>query len=179
MAYHGMLRPQFGPYYVDAAVSDTASQRAKSVGLAGDRLVRGEWTATMMTASWIHLGGQAPEMFEAATVTYQKSRLRSRVIPLAFRHIDYLGRDEVSDEDLLVIGGVVVTAPELTIEDLLRVGGTARHQQCALELACRVDVGQLQQRFADHNHLAGMDEACRLLDQMIPIVEAYWNATAA
>lgn len=179
MAYHGMLRPQFGPYYVDAEVSDTASQRAKSVRLAGDRLVRGEWTATLLTAAWIHIGGQAPEMFEAATVWYQKSPLRSRVIPSAFRHIDYLRREEVSDEDLLVIGGVVVTAPELTIEDLLRVGGTARHQQCALELACRVDLDQLQQRFQEHNHLVGMDQACQLLAQLIPVVEAYWEATAA
>lgn len=166
MTYHGVLRPQFGPYYVDVTTPDTASQRAKGVRLAGEQLIAGDWTATMLTAAWIHLGGQSPEMFEAATATYQGTRLRSKIIPTAFRHIDYLQRSDIADEDLLVSGGIVVTSLELTIEDLLRTGRTARHHSCAGELANQVDLDHLQERFHNKRHLDGMQQALKCLEQL-------------
>ena len=167
MTYHGLLRPQFGPYYVDVTTPDTPAQRAKAVRLAGERLVDGDWTATMLTAAWIHLGGQAPEMFEASTANYQGTRSRSKIIPTAFRNIDYLQRSDIVDKDLLVIGGTVVTSPELTVEDLLRGGRTARHYDCAKELACLLDVSDLQQRFHHNRHFPGMDQAIQRLDQLV------------
>lgn len=116
--------------------------------MAGEQLIEGHWTATMLTAAWIHLGGQAPEMFEASTATYQRARLGSRIIPTAFRHIDYLERADVADEDLLVIGGIVVTSIELTIKDLLRTGRTPRHHDRARELANKVNLGDHLKYFA-------------------------------
>lgn len=168
MAYHGVLRSQFGPYYVDVATSDTAAQRAKGVRLAGEQLIEGDWTATMLTAAWIHLGGQAPEMFEAGTAKYQRGRLRSSIIPSAFRHIDYMQRSDIADEDLLMIGGIVVTSMELTIEDLLRTGCTPRHHDRARALSEMVDVNLLEQRFSKNRHLDGMSHAQQILSKFQP-----------
>lgn len=166
MAYHGALRPQFGPYYIDIDMPDTAAQRAKSVRLAGQRLLDGKWTATMFTAAWIHLGGQAPELFEAATATQKRPKPGSRLMPMAVRHTDYLQRSQVAEDDLLVIGGIVVTGLALTIEDLLRIGGTPRHQLRAGMLAKRVDADELRQRFLRNAALPGMENAQQLLDQL-------------
>lgn len=171
MTYQGILRPQFGPYYAHVSVADTSTQRAKSVKMAGDRLIKGDWTAAMLTAAWIHLGGQAPEMLEAETTEYQKSRGRSRLIPLALRHVDYLTREEVAEDDLLVIGGVVVTGLALTIEDLLRLGGTARHQQRAKELAAQTSPDWLYQRFQQNKRLPGMDQAGQMLETLLAELE--------
>lgn len=155
MAYHGVLRSQFGPYYVDMGTPDTAAQRAKGVKTAGEQLIVGNWTATLLTAAWIHLGGQAPEMFEAATAVYQRTRLRSKIIPTAFRHIDYMQRSDVMDEDLLVVGGVVVTSIELTIEELLCFGGTQRHFERAHQLASFVEPARLHKRLHSNTALSG------------------------
>lgn len=147
MCFHGVLRPQFGPYYVDATLPDTASQRAKSVRMAAEQLIEGSWTATLLTATWIHLGGIAPEMLEAATAMAHRGAARHRVVSTALRHADYLHRADVRDEDLQVIGGVVVTSPALTIEELLKIGGTSRHRNKARQLCELVNVDTLQQRF--------------------------------
>lgn len=154
MAYHGVLRSQFGPYYVDTDVPDTAAQRAKAVRMAGEQLIEGDWTATLLTAAWIHLGGQAPEMLEAGTATYQRTRLRSRIIPTALRHIDYLQRPDVADEDLLIIGGIVVTSIDLTIAELLCAGSTQRHQDQARQLASVVQIDGLRERLRKYRYLA-------------------------
>lgn len=167
MAYHGMLRPQFGPFYVDVDRPDTASQRAKSVRLIGERLISGTWTATLLTAAWIHLGGQAPEFFEAATACTTRQRKRSRITPSAIRQSDYLERADVSEDDLQVIGGVVVTAPELTIMDLLRLGGTQRHQDRAYELLDRIDLKSLRQRFDAQSTLADISTAQQLFESLV------------
>ncbi|WP_022870701.1 hypothetical protein [Yaniella halotolerans] len=167
MAYHGLLRPQFGPYYVDATTPDTAAQRAKAVRYAGEQLIDRDWTATMLTAAWIHLGGLAPEMFEASTATYQKTRSRTKIIPTAFRHIDYMQRSDIAEQDLLVIGGTIVTSLELTLEDLLRSGRTARHYKCAEELADLVDLDNLQQRFHHKRHLYGVEQARQRLEHLL------------
>ena len=167
MSYHGVLRPQFGPYYVDTELPDTSSQRAKSVRMAGEQLIDGSWTATLLTAAWIHLGGQAPEMLEAATAVSHRLIARASIIPAALRHTDYLQRTEIDEEDLRVIGGIVVTSPELTVEDLLRIGGTPRHVQKARELCAFVDAAALQQRFIDHAHLPGMAKARELFDELL------------
>lgn len=165
MAYHGVLRPQFGPYYVDVDLPDTPSQRAKSVRMVADQLIDGSWTATLLTAAWIYLGGQAPEMFEAATATPHRGATRATVMPTAFRHTDYLQRSEIDEEDLRVVGGVVVTSPELTIEDLLRIGGSKRHQQQAHQLCALVDVATLHQRF--DSEVPGMAKARELLEKLM------------
>lgn len=165
MAYHGVLRPQFGPYYIDVTTPETAAQRAKGVRMAGEQLISGDWTATLLTAAWIHLGGQAPEMFEAGTATYQRARFSSRIIPTAFRHMDYMQQADLPDEDLLVIGGIVVTSIELTIEDLLRTGRTPRHHDRARDLADMANLGDLQQRFHRNRHLKGMYQARQHLEQ--------------
>ena len=167
MAYHGMLRPQFGPFYVDIDLPDTASQRAKSVRMVGERLLPGNWTATLLTAAWIHLGGQAPEIFEAATASIPRKRRRSMIMPSAIRQSDYLDRAEVSEDDLQVIGGVVVTAPELTIVDLLRIGGTQRHQDRVSELLARTDLNALRQRLQDQSSLPGMSTAQQLFESLM------------
>lgn len=167
MAYHGMLRSQFGPFYVDTDMPDTASQRAKSVRMVGERIISGTWTATLLTAAWIHLGGQAPELFEAATASTTRQRARSRLMPSVIRQSDYLERVEVSEDDLQVIGGVVVTGPELTVVDLLRIGGTLRHQARAIELLDRVNLETLRQRICDHESLPGMTAAQQLLETLI------------
>lgn len=167
MAYHGILRPQFGPFYVDIDLPDTASQRAKSVRMIGDRIISGDWTATLLTAAWIHLGGQAPELFEAATSPTTRRKVRSRIMPSAIRQSDYLDRAEVSEDDLQVIGGVVVTGPELTVMDLLRIGGTHRHQAHAAKLLDQVDLNALQRRLSDHGSLPGMSLARELLTALI------------
>lgn len=167
MAYHGMLRPQFGPFYVDIDLPDTASQRAKSVRMIGERLISGSWTATLLTAAWIHLGGQAPEFFEAATACTTRQRKRSRIMSSAIRQSDYLERSDISDEDLQIIGGVVVTAPELTIMDLLRIGGTQRHQDRAYELLDRVNIDSLRQRFDAHSALPDIGTAQQLFESLV------------
>lgn len=148
MAYQGMLRPQFGPYYVDVDQPDTASQRAKSVRMVAEQIIKGSWTATLLTAAWIHLGGQPPEMLEAATATSHRGTSRSKTMSTALRHCDYLGLENVGEEDLRVIGGVVVTSPELTIDDLLKIGGHERHQHIARRLCALVEADTLCQRFA-------------------------------
>ena len=147
MSYQGVLRPQFGPYYVDSGLPDTAAVRAKSVRMVGEQLIDGSWTATLLTAAWIHLGGQAPEMFEAATAVAHRGKSRSTLIPTALRHSDYLS-DESMQDDLLVIGGVIVTSPELTIEDLLRLGGQGRHLEQARQLCALTEHDRLTQRLA-------------------------------
>ncbi|TQL72768.1 hypothetical protein FB556_1437 [Enteractinococcus coprophilus] len=167
MTYHGMLRPQFGPFYVDIDLPDTASQRAKSVRMVGERLISGSWTATLLTAAWIHLGGQAPEIFEAATASIPRKRRRSRIMPSAIRQSDYLDRAEVSEDDLQVIGGVVVTAPELTIVDLLRVGGVQRYQARVYELFNRIDLNAMRQRLQDQSSLPGMSTAQQLFESLV------------
>ena len=167
LSYHGVLRPQFGPYYVDIDCPDTASQRAKSVRMVGEQLLEGNWTATLMTAAWIHLGGQAPEMFEAATATSHRLTARASLMPAALRHLDYLQRFEIDEDDLRVIGGIVVTSPELTVEDLLRIGGTQRHLTKARELCAVVDTAALEQRFIDHAKLPGMEKAHELLHELL------------
>jgi len=167
MAYHGVLRPQFGPYYVDADLPDTASQRAKSVRMAAERLIEGDWTATLLTAAWIYLGGHAPEMLEAATALQHRGASRNRVIPTALRHADYLRHDEIDQEDLRVIGGIVVTCPELTIEELLRIGGTRRHQLKAQQLCAYVDMEALDRRFSTDR--PGMQQARDLLQSLDPV----------
>ena len=167
MAYHGMLRPQFGPFYVDIDMPDTASQRAKSVRMIGERIISGTWTATLLTAAWIHLGGQAPELFEAATASTTRQRARSRLMPSAIRQSDYFERAEVSEDDLQVIGGVVVTGPELTVVDLLRIGGTLRHQARAREILDHVNLATLRRRLRDHESLPGMTRAQQLLEALI------------
>lgn len=169
MAYHGILRPQFGPYYVEADLPDHATQRAKAVRMTAEHLITGDWTATLLTAAWIHAGGQAPEMLEAGTADCQKSRSRSGIHPAALRHIDYLQRSELADDDLLVIGGVVVTNIALTIEDLLRLGGTSRHQVRALELIQMIDLDTLMDRFQSNAHLPGMDTANHHLEGLLNI----------
>ncbi len=167
MAYHGVLRAQFGPYYVDADVPDTATQRAKAVRMAAEHVITGDWTATLLTAAWIHAGGQAPEMLEAGTAEYQNSHSRLGVHPAALRHVDYLQRPELEDDDLLVIGGVVVTNVALTIEDLLRLGGTPRHQSRALELTQMIDLDTLTERFRTSAHLPGMEIAIYQLEGLL------------
>src|SRR5699024_10683037 len=64
-----------------------------------------------------------------------------------------------AEDDLLVIGGVVVTSVALTIEDLLRLGGTPRHQSRALELTKMIHLDTLVDRFQSKAHLPGMDTA--------------------
>jgi len=167
MAYHGILRAQFGPYYVDADLPDTATQRAKAVRMAAEHIITGDWTATLLTAAWIHTGGQAPEMLEAGTAEYQKSRSQPGVHPMALRHVDYLQRPELAEDDLLVIGGVVVTSVALTIEDLLRLGGTPRHQSRALELTKMIHLDTLVDRFQSKAHLPGMDTANYQLEGLL------------
>lgn len=162
MAFHGMLRPQFGPFYVDVDVPDSASQRAKSVRMVGDHLIGNDWTATLLTAAWIHLGGQAPELFEAATAATTRKHARSRLMPSAIRSVDYLSRAEISDDDLQVIGGVIVTSPELTVVDLLRIGATERHQIRATELLPRVNMQSLRTRLDSQQALPGMRTAREL-----------------
>lgn len=154
MAYHGVLRPQFGPYYVDRDLPDTPAQRAKSVRMVGEQLIDGPWTATLLTAAWIHLGGQAPELFEAATAVAHRGKSRSTLMPTALRHWDYLSDDTVQ-EDLRVIGGIVVTSPELTIEELLRLGGHERHRQRVRQLCTLTKRDRLAQRLSS----AGLDLA--------------------
>lgn len=138
MAYQGLLRPQFGSSYVAADIPDTASQRAKSVRLTADRLIEGSWTATLLTAAWIYLGGQAPEVFEAATAQQHRGLSRATIIPTTLRHCDYLERVDIRDEDLRVIGGIVVTSPELTIKELEQIAGSQRHQHQAAHLSSAV-----------------------------------------
>ncbi len=167
MAYHGMLRPQFGPFYVDIDLPDTASQRAKSVRMIGERLISGSWTATLLTAAWIHLGGQAPEYFEAATACTTRQRKRSRIMSAAIRQSDYLERPDISDDDLQIIGGVVVTAPELTVMDLLRIGGTQRHQDRAYALLGRTNIDSLRRRFEDHNTSPDIVAAQKLFESLV------------
>lgn len=135
MSYQGMLRPQFGPYYVDTHLPDTPSQRAKSVKMVAEQFIEGSWTATLLTAAWIYLGGQAPEMFEAATAEQHRGKSRAKIIPATLRHCDYLQRKDLDDQELRVIGGVVVTSPELTIEELTKIGGSQRHQVRAQQLS--------------------------------------------
>lgn len=170
MAYQGVLRPQFGPYYVDNGLPDTPSQRAKSVRMVGEQLIEGSWTATLLTAAWIHLGGQAPEMFEAATAVAHRGKSRSTVMPTALRHCDYLGDDSIHEDDLRVIGGVVVTSPELTIEDLLRLGGRARHQDQARRLGALTDRDRLEQRLTSAG--LGPEAAHILEDRNAPDLQA-------
>src|SRR5699024_11662928 len=67
MAYHRMLRAQFAPYYVDADLLDTATQRANAVRMAAEHIITRDWTATLLTAAWIHNGEQQPEMIKAGT----------------------------------------------------------------------------------------------------------------
>ncbi len=167
MAYHGMLRPQFGPFYIDIDMPDTASQRAKSVRMVGERIISGSWTATLLTAAWIHLGGQAPELFEAASAASKRQKIRSRIMPAAIRQSNYFQREDVSEDDLQVIGGVVVAGPELTILDLLRIGGTLRHQDRASDLLNRIDLDRLRQRLRDYASLPGMDTAQQLLESLV------------
>lgn len=152
MAYHGLLRDQFGPYYVDTELPDTTAQRAKAVKMAGEQLVTGEWTARMLTAAWIHLGGQAPEMLEAGTATYQRARLRSRIIPTALRHLDYQHSPDVADEDVLMVGGVMVTSIDLTVKELLDCGGTRRHIDKAGGLAQLTGQEHLLHRIEAHSY---------------------------
>lgn len=170
MAYHGVLRPQFGPYYVDSGLPDTASQRAKSVRMVGEQLIDGSWTATLLTAAWIHLGGQAPEMFEAATAVTQRGKSRSTLMPTALRQCDYLSDASIEEDDLRVIGGVVVTSPELTIEDLLRLGGRARHQDQARRLGALTDRDRLEQRLTSAG--LGPEAAHILEDRNAPDLQA-------
>ena len=172
MAYHGMLRPQFGPFYVDVDLPDTPSQRAKSVRMIGDRLLSGSWTATLLTAAWIHVGGQAPEFFEAAAPSTTRHTRRSRLMSSAIRQSEYLERPEVSEDDLQVIGGIIVTAPELTILDLLRIGGTQRHQDRAYELLDRVDLQSMRQRLDNHRSLPDIKTAQQLFDSLISQYDA-------
>src|SRR5699024_12572485 len=65
MAYHGMLRAQFGRYYVDADLPDTATQRAKAVRMAAEHILTGDWTATLRTAAWIQTGSQDRALFHS------------------------------------------------------------------------------------------------------------------
>src|SRR5699024_7556641 len=110
MAYQGLLRPQFGPYYVANTIPDTPAQRAKSVQLIGQQMIEGPWTAIHFTAAWIHLGGQAPENFEASTRQPQRSRRKRRIMPALLQHDNFSQRNDIADDDLIVIGGVVVTS---------------------------------------------------------------------
>lgn len=167
MAYHGLLRPQFGPYYVESGQPDTPVQRAKSVKLVGDHLVDDQWTATLLTAAWIHLGGPAPEFFEAATAAVSRPKQRGQLMPHVLRHTNYLERNDVCDDDLLVVGGVIVTSVPATIEDLLRIGGTRRHQHKAQALLEFIDVDTLQRRFRQRADLAGMMAAQQLLEGIL------------
>lgn len=167
MAYHGMLRPQFGPYYVDVDIPDTAAQRAKSVKLVGDHTIDGDWSATLLTAAWIHTGGQCPELFEATTITSPRMKERSEMMPKMLRHASSWEQSDDDQEDLLVIGGAVVTSPSRTIEDLLRIGATRRHQFKALELLPLVCPEQLRTRFAAHTQLAGMKTASQVFETLL------------
>ena len=85
----------------------------------------------------------------------------------AIRQSDYLERSDISDEDLQIIGGVVVTAPELTIMDLLRIGGTQRHQDRAYELLDRVNIDSLRQRFDAHSALPDIGTAQQLFESLV------------
>lgn len=172
MAYHGVIRPQFGPYYVDQEVPDTPAQRAKAVRMAGEQLIIGEWTANLLTAAWIHLGGQAPEMLEAGTATHQRTRLHSRIVPTACRQMDYLQRHDIADDDLLIIGGVVVTNIEVTIEDLVCFGGTPRHVDRARQLASWASPDVLRERFLQNQHFDNPETVQQHLEKLLPIKNA-------
>src|SRR5699024_3650945 len=91
----------------------------------------------------------------------------ARIMPSAIRQTDYLQRPEVSDDELQVIGGVLVTGQELTIRDLLRLGGTQRHQQRAYELLDHVDIEDLPQHFDKAARLPDMGKAYQLLELLI------------
>lgn len=131
MAFQGLLRAQFGPYYVAKNIPDTPAQRAKSVQLIGEQLIDGPWIAIHFTAAWIHLGGQAPENFEAATRKPQRSRRNRKIMPALLQHENYSQRNDITDENLVVIGGVVVTSIELTMHQMSACHHSLRHQHTA------------------------------------------------
>lgn len=163
MALQGYLRAQFGPHYVDVTTPDTASQRAKSVKLVAGRLVPGHWIATLRTATWIHLGGSSPDIFESAVPHPERVRQFSRIMRVTTRDTAEYGAVEALQEHLLMVGGAVVTDIPLTIIDLLRTGSTLHHLEPAIRLAHHVTTAQLDSVQEQYPQLPGIADAYRMI----------------
>ena len=115
---------ELGDAYIPADAVETRALRAGSLtGLLGDTLA-----ATHLTAAWVH--GVLSEPPSPHTVQRAVPR---RLHHVPSRHLVY--RDlAVDPADLVSIGGIRVTTPLRTLEDLCRVGDDA-HTRAARLLA--------------------------------------------
>ncbi|MFB8147142.1 type IV toxin-antitoxin system AbiEi family antitoxin [Microbacterium sp. NPDC056003] len=115
---------ELGDAYIPADAVETRALRAGSLtGLLGDTLA-----ATHLTAAWVH--GVLSEPPSPHTVQRAVPRRLHRV---PSRRLVY--RDlAVDPADLVTVGGVRVTTPVRTLEDLCRVGDDA-HTRAARLLA--------------------------------------------
>lgn len=115
---------ELGDAYMPADAVETAALRAGSLArLLGDALA-----ATHLSAAWIHGALPAPP----ARHTVQRAVSR-RLHTMPAPRLVYRDLTVVAD-DLLVIGGVLVTAPVRTLTDLARVDD-ADHARAARLLA--------------------------------------------
>ncbi|WP_214467034.1 hypothetical protein [Microbacterium flavescens] len=115
---------ELGDAYIPADAIETRALRAGSLtALLGDTLA-----ATHLTAAWVHGALAEPP----ATHTVQ------RAVPRRLHHVpsrSLVYRDlAVDPADLDTIGGVLVTSPVRTLEDLCRVGDDV-HVRAARQLA--------------------------------------------
>lgn len=101
-----------GEAYIPADAAETAALRAGSLApLVGEDLA-----ATHLSAAWIHGATASPP----ARHRVQRVGTR-RVRPVIDRRLEFHDT-QVSDEDIMRLGGIWTTTPTRTLADLARVG---------------------------------------------------------
>jgi hypothetical protein len=112
---------ELGEGFIPADAVETAALRAESLRvLLGDTLA-----ATHLSAAWIH--GALPDAPARHTVQRAVPRRLHHVMGRRFTYRDLC----VAREDLIVVGGMLVTTPVRTLADLCRIDD-APHRHAAL-----------------------------------------------
>lgn len=148
---------ELGDAYIPADAVETPALRAGSLrDILGVTLA-----ATHLSAAWIH--GATPQPPTRHTVQRAVERRLHHVMGRRFVYRDVA----VADDDLLLLGGVLVTTAVRTLADLARVDDTA-HREAMLSLAAeRPGLARDAARWLDeHRPLPRCRPAMAVLSQL-------------
>jgi hypothetical protein len=167
MEISGMVDHVIGDLYLPAGGGSRAQRvRAAAVRRLAAPLLGGPWTATGLTAAWIHDGGPAPGVLEASVERFHRIPLRPLSVGLRLEQSDAARHAG----DVVEIWGTSCTSVDRTIEDLLRRAGDPVLAPPAVAAARRLlagaEVPALRARFEARRRRPGMAAARRALDRL-------------
>lgn len=162
----GVFRPADGP--------SRPAERARALGLLCAPVLAAGWTAIGPSAAWVHTGGTPPARVHVAVPHFHRRPAGGPGVPFTLVQSDVAASPEglaPAEPDVRRVGGVRVTTPARTVEDLLLTGDPDDTRRAA-RLIARHGAAGLRERLARPSRRPGAVGARRRLAQLLEALEA-------